>query len=356
MSHNLKLTRRDAFDRIDDLMAMKSKESRHFDFSPVNLKVFGKSVLKSGVKYSRDNSLEFTEGLSDMRNTDGVCHVQIGTKGLMPDDTEYVDDEAFVKILWVICHESQHVKQCNDIFRQSDTSDVFAKQAIEVMAVHGNNIFYKNFHNYEHNTNEINAEYSGFTEAIRYLYGTFDNTSRTDIDDIVVNLVNKQCKRDYFLSSYGSDFHSVDEIMGAFEDAYINAFDHMQEYPIPGTPVFNRLFGDIDSPDCKNNDVLAKCLAGDEKLRTVFANASDRSEQLSIMASVTKRVYPSFGNSYKCLNDVDLSYEHLVEDKYAKIIQDKLPAKQSVKHNNRPLPDISDIRFDSSDEDDIGFQ
>ena len=136
MSHNLELTRRDAFDRIDDLMAVKSKESRCFDFSPINLRVFGKSILKSEVKYSRDNSLEFTEGLSDMRNTDGVCHVRIGTKGLMTDNTGYVDDEAFVKVLWVICHESQHVKQCNNIFRQSDVSDAFARQAIEVMAVH----------------------------------------------------------------------------------------------------------------------------------------------------------------------------------------------------------------------------
>ena len=356
MSYKLKLSRVQAFDYINDLLYEKSQESKTFDFVPNFLTAFGFRWLAGHVAYELDDKLSVTEGLACMRNTDGIFRVKVGVRDLkLTNNDGYVNDGDFAKVIWVICHEAEHVRQCNNDFRQNSVSLMTKQQAVEALAIHGNDIFYKNFHNYERNTNEIQAEYAGFSEMVSFLHNEFDYVDSADIDNIAVNLVNKQCERDYFLSSYGSDFHSVDEIMGAFEDAYINAFDHMQEYPIPGTPVFNRLFGDINSPDCKNNDVLAKCLAGDEKLRTVFANAVDRSEQLSIMASVTKRVYPSFGDSYKCLNDVDLSYKHLVEDKYAKIMQNKSPTRQSVNRNNRPLPDISDIKFDSSDEDDMSL-
>lgn len=279
MSYKLQLSRRRAFRYIDDLMNEKLQISKTLDFVPNSFGLFGKLLVKGGVKYRQDSSMGLTEGAANMYSDDGIHVVQVGTKGLIQNPVNgFVNDEDFVKVIWVICHEATHVKQCNHNFRQEDADFKVEQQAVEALAIHGNDIFYKNFHNYERNTNEIQAEYTGFSEMISFLHNEFDYVDSADIDNIAVNFVNKQCKRDYFLSSYGSDFHSVDEIMGAFEDAYINVFDHMQEYPIPGTPVFNRLFGDIDSPDCKNNDVLAKCLAGDEKLRTVFANAVDRSK------------------------------------------------------------------------------
>ena len=61
-------------------------------------------------------------------------------------------------------------------------------------------------------------------------------------------------------------------------------------------------------------------MAGDEKLKTVFEDASSRLEQDSIAAAVTRRVYPNFGIGYKCLENVDLSYQHVIADKYDEII------------------------------------
>lgn len=324
MSHKLKLRQDDAFDYIDDLMHEKLQESKSFAFTPVNLKMFGKSVVKTGVKYRRDDSQEITEGSANMYGGDGIINVRVGTKDLKPkDNTGYVEDEDFAKAIWVVCHESVHVEQCNQKFRQIDADFKTVQQAIESMATCGNEIFYRNFHNYEKNTNELEAEYVGFMQMVDFLYDTFDYVSDADKEAIVVNLVNEHCERDYFLGPKGRKFHSIDEIASAFETAYVKSFDSPKEYPIPGTSDFNRLFGDINNSDCPNNDVLAKCMAGDEKLKLVFEKASSRMEQDSIAAAVTRRVYPNFGISYKCLENIDLSYQHVIADRYDEIMAEQ---------------------------------
>ena len=242
MSHKLEISQTEAFRYVDMLMRRKSQESKAFDFTPVNLKMFGKSVVKTGVVYRRDDSQEITEGSANMYGGDGIINVQVGTKDLKPkDDTGYVEDEDFAKVIWVVCHESVHVKQCNQDFRQVDTDSKTIQQAIESIATCGNDIFYRNFHNYERDTNELEAEYVGFTQMVDFLYDTFDYVSDADKEAIVVNLVNKHCERDYFLGPKGRKFHSSDEITSAFETAYIKSFDSLKEYPIPGTSDFNRL-------------------------------------------------------------------------------------------------------------------
>lgn len=75
------------------------------------------------------------------------------------------------------------------------------------------------------------------------------------------------------------------------------------------------MFGDINNPDYPNNDVLAKSISGDKKFKTVFENAGSRVEQDLIVAAIIRWIYPKFGIGYKCLKNVDLSYQHVISDK-----------------------------------------
>ena len=324
MGCELKLRRADALNHIRDLMIMKSEESKQFAYVPKGLRILGKSLQSDGVKYKFDYRKPVANGLVSMLPDDSVISASIGVKNLKPKTNDtYVEDEDFAKVIWVLCHESAHVKQCNEKFSQIDADLSVKQQAIENVATRQNRIYYTDFHNYEKNSNELEAEWSGFVDMVEYLHTHMDWVDNAYKDEMIVNIVNQQCENDYFLGPKGRKFLSVAEIEDAFQMAYIESFDTPKKYPMPGTNVFDTIFGDVNQKGCKNKDVLAICAGGDEKLRTVFANADSRFEQDLIVAAVNKRVCPTQWSGYKCLDDIDLSYQHVIADKYDEIMAER---------------------------------
>lgn len=220
----------------------------------------------------------------------------------------------------MIQHESVHVEQCNNVFRLSDCNYFSKREALELVGLYDNTIYYKNFHNYERNSMELKAEYIGFLKAVKCFHDNFLNIDRCVKDSIIVDLVNKQCESDYFLQP-DYMFTTVDEIKTAFREAYVNSFDAMKEYPIPGTDTFNNIFGDVHSDHCLNTDSFARSMANDDKLRFVFEHADSRYEQDLIVASINKKLHPEYCSGFRCLDDVDLSYDAVILHKYDELVQ-----------------------------------
>lgn len=308
------LSKNDTMHLLKELMSVKRIESVVLKYCPS-----GFLFLKNkGVNYRVDKTQKLTDGSSMMTEYGNIFAVNIGVQGMF--DNYYVDDMDFAKVVWVLEHEFIHVCQCNDNFQKSNSSEFVKCQAIEVLSSYDNPIYYKSFHNYEKNSNELEAEYYGFVCMVDYLYATFDNVSVDYIDSIIVDLVNKQCENDYFLHP-DRKFTTVDEIKTAFQDAYVNSFYAMKDYPIPGTDTFDNIFGDVHSNHCLNTDSFACCMANDDKLRFVFEHANSRYEQDLIVACINKELHPEYCSSFRCLDDVDLSYDTVVLHRYDELIQ-----------------------------------
>lgn len=323
MGTNLNLDKDEAIGYIQDFMDEKSNESLDFDFVPSGVKMLGFQITKPGVKYRFDKSESINEGGVNRRLDGAAMTVDIGMKEIASSKQPYIEDEDFAKVIWVICHESVHVRQCNDTFRKTDATFRNKQQAIESLAIYNNPIYYMDCHNYEKNSNELEAEYYGFLQMVDYFHDNFPYVSNREKNKMIVNLVNQHCQRDYFLGPKGRTFNSIDEIDEAFQDAYTASFTTMKKYPMPGTREFTRLFGDAYSDNCVNKDALTICAKGDEKLRTVFENANSRFEQDLIVAAVNKRICPDYDSNSRCLENVDLSYQHVIADKYDEIIAER---------------------------------
>lgn len=262
------------------------------------------------VKYKIDDSLDFGEGLSNSYN--GIVRsVVIGTKGLF--DSDIVRDEDFAETIWTVFHEGQHVKQSNEIFRNHDGDEYTIQQALEDMAMTDNELCYMNFHNYERNSNEIQAEMIGFMNTADYL--RMLGYSDESVNNVMLNVVNKKCQRkSYFLQ--GHHYNDVNDVINDFQELYINSFDDMIEYPMPYSDNFKYHFGDVRSKDCPNKDCFAICAGQDVQLRTVFPMAQNKLEQLKIMSAVACRVHYGLEFCYPVIGDMDLSYETIIEQKY----------------------------------------
>lgn len=344
MSTNLKLKKNAAVKSIRDFMDMKSNESLDFDFVPSGVKLLGFQITKPGVKYRFDNSESINEGGVNRRLDGAAMTVDIGMKEIASSKQPYIEDEDFAKVIWVICHESVHVRQCNDTFRKTDADFANKQQAIESLAIYNNPIYYTDCHNYEKNSNELEAEYHGFLQMVDYFHDNFPYVSNREKNKMIVNLVNQHCQRDYFLGPKGRTFNSIDEIDEAFQDAYILSFTTMKKYPMPGTREFTRLFGDAYSGNCVNKDVLAICAGGDEKLRIVFENANSRFEQDLIVAAVNRRICSDYDSNSRCLDDVDLSYQHVIADKYDEIMAERSKAETWY---DKAYKEVNERNFDT---------
>lgn len=254
---------------------------------------------------------------------EGMDMIRIGKSDLEEHRVFFknvVDDTDYARMILNIYHEGQHAIQFNQLF-QSD--DVLAKnQAIEEIAKYDNPEYYLCGENYKINLNEIQAEHSAFKRLNSYLSMVVSNEER---NEILLNLVNQKIVESdgcYFIEDKGGTFirdeiDVIEKIDDAFADAYAKSFGAWKRYDLDGPVPDMVLEMGINKPD-----EFKEYVKTDKKARSVYEHARTREEQDLVVAAVNCKLHPEYKHYFKCLENVDLSYEHVIEERYAELVEE----------------------------------
>lgn len=279
--------------------------------------------------------------------------IRIGKSGLEEHRVFFknvVDDTDYARMILNIYHEGQHATQFNQFF-QSD--DEFAKnQALEEIAKYNNPEYYLYGENYKINSNEIQAEYVAFKRLNGYLSSIVSNKEK---NEILLNLVNQkivESNGNYFIADKGGVFtkdekdtignNIIEKIDDAFADAYAASFDTWKRYDLDGPIPDMLLEMGIDKPD-----EFKEYVKTDKKARSVYEYARTREEQDLVVAAINCKLHPEYKHYFKCLENVDLSYEHVIEERYTELVnegkveQDKIYDRKYEEAHERLFGDNS---------------
>ena len=279
--------------------------------------------------------------------------IRIGKSGLEEHRVFFknvVDDTDYARMILNVYHEGQHATQFNQFF-QSD--DEFAKnQALEEIAKYNNPEYYLCGENYKINSNEIQAEYVAFKRLNGYLSSIVSNKEKKEI---LLNLVNQkivESNGNYFIADKGGVFtkdekdtignNIIEKIDDAFADAYAASFDTWKRYDLDGpVPEILTEMG-IDK-----SDEFKEYVNTDSKARSVYEHARTREEQDLVVAAINCELHPEYKHYFKCLENVDLSYEHVIEERYTELVnegkveQDKIYDRKYEEAHERLFGDNS---------------
>lgn len=267
---------------------------------------FGRKI---NYAYDTDCSIDISDYVYHPNDVNGD-YIRIGQSGVKEYSSlfgkDYIDVVDYARMVLNVYHESQHAIQCNEVF---NTSDSFAQvQAIEDIA---------------------GEEMS---------------------KDIIVNLINQKISDSdgrYFIKNSDGQFSIDDEnvieiIDDAFADAYVESFDAWKRYELDGPIPDMLLEMGIDKPD-----EFKEYVKTDKKARSVYEHARTREEQDLVVAAINCKLHPEYKLYFKCLENVDLSYEHVIEERYAELVNegkvetDKIYDRKYQETNERLFGDNS---------------
>ncbi len=252
-----------------------------------------------------------------------VSDVFIGFKDFHSDNVFAklmdVDDVKFARVLLNIYHEQEHVRQSNEYFQLQMSSAEHKRQAIEYIARFDNAEYYEDNFNYHINSNEIGAERAGFLGLRNYMNENLKYISIADKNAVILDLMNEIYQKnngDYYIKPEGDKFQSLDEIENAFNKAYEDSFNTKKTYFVSRP----------QSKEKKNRglppDAFKEYVKTDKKARTVYEHARTREEQDLVVAAINCKLHPEYKHYFKCLENVDLSYEHVIEERYTELVNE----------------------------------
>lgn len=278
LSYSLNLTRREAVNRIYDLLQTEFYDN---DVTVGD----GSEMLcgRGGVIVEVDKNLFVVIGTKDLEYS------------LREEGDVLVDDVFFVQTLMSIGHESQHIKQRQSVLRGTASSEI----AFDFLADQGSAKFRQYGDFYKHSVREIDCERAGVLFADNYLKENF----LCDRDKLISTALNDFANRSgskYFLDR--RDYASVSEVLGDLSDAYGKAGSFVIE---PG----------FDVGDSSVFTYMRSC--GDKQ---VFDDLLDRSMSIAklnrLMTVVNLKLHPEWNGVWtKSLSGEDLSYRDLVSKK-----------------------------------------
>lgn len=228
---------------------------------------------------------------------------------------KYIHDVDYARVVMNSYHEFEHCNQCNIYFQKSH--DVrYQKQAVEQIARFDNEEYYSSSYNYIRNANEIQAEMNAYRSTVLYL-NRLNDTSTDKVNIVMLELMNEKCKNDYFIKpANGDSFQSLSEIDELFAEAYENSLSDKSSakklYFVDRKPVNGKL------------DAFKAYIQNDKVVREAYLDAKTKYEQDLIIASVNTMLHPEYKTYFKCLENVDMSYEYVI-----------LHHNSVIKHNQR---------------------
>ena len=264
------------------------------------------------VPFGLDKKMSIFDGKT--YNNDGgfATEVKVGVgqfnKGLFSAlQKSPVEDADFARVILNMYHETAHCLQKNDLFRQSNLDELARNQLVQEIACRENPNYYFDDGNYTVNASEIQAEHYGIMNAYEYLKDEFKDVDSDDIESIMVSIVNDKMKNaSYFLKDY-EEFHSLREIDDAFNKAYDESFTKDRSYYVGSE---------------HTHDAVKKYLQEHKKAQEVYLSLHDPLEKDRYIAAINLKLHPEWLEQYPALKDMDLSYEHVVEDRYEELVSE----------------------------------
>lgn len=277
-SYSLNLTRREALNRVYDLL-----QSEFYDNDVMVGDGSGMCCGRGGVIVKIDKS----------------PYVVIGTKDLeystVDDGDMLVDDMLFVQTLMGIGHEAQHVKQRQAVLRGTASSEI----AFDFLADQGFSDFRQLGDFYKHSVREIDCERTGVLFTDNYLKENFS----CDRDVLISTALNDFAGRSgakYFLNR--RDYTSVSEILRDFSDVYSKAgsFEVKPGFDVGDSSVFAYMH------TCKDKSFFDD----------LFKQPMSICDFNKVMTVVNLKMHPDWNGVWtKSLSSEDLSYRNLVSNK-----------------------------------------
>lgn len=264
-------------------------------------------------KYSIPFVLDYKRSFlsaSTVNNTSGhAVSVMIGINDLQKSQNGIINflvpNENFVNVIINTYHEAMHVCQKNILFQDENAESNIKRQAITAIARYGNNNYYKCNGNYDKNPNKIQAEWYGVKSAYDYLCDVYSNIDREHHEKLILNAINEKVRHTYCIHPKdGMTFHSFDELMSAYEDAYSQSFTRRRDYRVT---------------DSENKDVAKLYMDEHVEARKVYLQQKDGIKQDECVAAINCKIHSEYTSIFSCLNDNDLSYERIIEEPYKKM-------------------------------------
>ena len=292
MGNTLKLDKKDAVYKLNVLATELSQENG----VPFRLKE-DMSILEGNTYY--DNKSFATKSMI------GVSEFTSGN-GLRSFLQKGVHDEDFARVVLNMYHESTHVQQKNYIFRQEQLDEISKKQLIQEIACAGNYDYYFNDNgNYRVNASEIQAEKEGIHNAYEYLCDEFPYIDTKEHERIILNIVNNKMMTSSYFVEQSTPFTSLQEVEDAFDEAYDTSFIKDREYHVGSE---------------HTQDVVKQYMQKHKDAHDVYLSLHDSLEKDKCIAAINLKLHPEWLEQYPALKDMDLSYEHVIEDRYAELV------------------------------------
>lgn len=108
----------------------------------------------------------------------------------------------------------------------------------------------------------------------------------------------------YFVEQ-STPFTSLQEVEDAFDEAYDTSFIKDREYHVGSE---------------HTQDVVKQYMQKYKDAHDVYLSLHDSLEKDKCIAAINLKLHPEWLEQYPALKDMDLSYEHVIEDRYAELV------------------------------------
>ncbi len=233
-----------------------------------------------------------------------------------------VSDTDFAKVVLNMYHEQCHCIQKNYLFRLDDMDESSRMQLVQEIACRENPDYYKNDGNYSINASEIQAEQYGILHAYEYLCDEFPDVDAKQHEKILVDIVNEKMRNFTYFVCSDKPFTSLQEVEDAFDAAYDESFMKNRTYFVQNT---------------RTKDVVKTYMQTHSDAKEVYLNAKDALEKDKCIAAINLKLHPEWLQAYSVLQDMDLSYETIIEKPYQAMINKKTPEQIREEQINQML-------------------
>lgn len=292
--------------------------------------LFSQNGVVCDFEFDKSNAIAGTK----MNSRGYADSVFIGVAEFGHFDISRISDEDFAKVVLSMYHEQCHCIQKNDMFRKNRLNGTEMRQLMQEVACRENPDYYINDGNYTINSNEIQAEYYGITNAYDYLCSEFPDVDPQFHENILVNVVNdKMLNSTYFVKS-NTPFSSLSEIETAFDKAYDDSFDKKRTYFVNSR----------NTVDC-----VKKYMQSHKDAKDEYLDSADAFSQDKCVSIINLMLHSNWQNDYVSLSSLDLQNSY--DSVHSKLSDESKAFRE--KSLNKVLGNITEKSVDDSQFDDF---
>lgn len=224
--------------------------------------------------------------------------IQIGIYELI--NPQYSASEKFIDTTVALMHEYRHADGITSNYyniREKDNENLYL--LINHLATDKNPTYYEHIENYKYSPCEIDAEKFAIENAKDFMMSVF---TEKEIDDAIINYVNNQSENDksYKIPPKPGGYHSMQEIINAFDDAFENSKSHERKLDLSSWDEYALLLSNYNWIDMRN------------KLYLIASPGHNISEEIGYdtdkaIVSLMIYLHPEYQSYINKIQHVDLS-------------------------------------------------